>query len=544
MRGTSKQSPWRALQAPGTPPRASARSRGPTSPVRASVRSRGPTSPARAMLLGLCVAVSTSTLAPAMAWGEAKGGSRNPERAEVPAKALDEKWDPSRLRFPALGQIPEVRPDRFELANGLVVYLLRDADFPDLSGRLLVRAGSIQDPPDRVGLGQLVGTVMRTGGSRAMPGDSLDLRLESIGASIETWVEENSGGASFYCLASQAEEILGLFADLVIHPSLPADKLELARVQVRRQIASRNDEPGAIAGRLIRQLVWGRDHPRARLVEYATLDAIAAPDLAEYHRTWFVPDHAVLTITGDLDPAAMRLLLERLFGAWPRSGAPLPPDPPVPSAMDGAGGIHYAEVEAVTQSNIYLGQVGIRADHPDYPSMEIMGEILGGSWASRILNLIRTQRGLAYAAGANAGVGFSSPGTFTAMTLTRSDSTLVALSLLRGEVRRMVETPPTEEEVRRARESLLNSFVFNYRTPAQVVNRMALNEFYGYPADFLVSYQKRLREVTPQSVHEAARRHLHPGRMPVLVVGNQKDFEAPLSTLGEVHEVDLTIPAP
>ncbi len=468
----------------------------------------------------------------------AKGSSGS---SAVPKGALGPRWEPGRLRFPPVGSIPEVAAERFRLPNGLTVYLVRDAEFPDLSGSLLMRAGTGYDPPELAGVGRIAAQVLRTGGTEKITGDSLDGRLEGIGARLETGADETSTNVNFYSLRRYGDEVLGLLADLVQHPAYPEAKLGLAKAQMRRAIASRNDEPGGIARRVVRQLVWGKDSPYYRDVEYATLEPIGTADLHAFHDRYYVPNHAILTVSGDLDPAAMKEQITRLFQDWRRSDAPLPPEPAAPP-LGGDGGIYLVQKEQVTQSYVYLGQVGIKADNPDYPAMEVLGELLGGGFSSRIVNEIRTQRGLAYAAGAGAGVGYAHPGTFTAYALTRSDSTLVTLGLLRDQLRRIVTQAPTEEEVRRARESLLNSFVFNFQSRGQVVSRMAFYEFYGYPPDFLAVYQDRLRKVTPADVERVAREYLRPDQMRVLVIGDEKQFASPLASAGKVIPYDISIP--
>lgn len=462
--------------------------------------------------------------------------------AVIPREALDRRWDPSRLSFPELGTIPEVDAERFVLDNGMVVYIVRDAEFPDVSANLMLRGGTSLDPPALAGLGRLTASVLRTGGSTRVDGDALDERLQYIGATVETSSDATSANARVQALREHADEALAVLADILMNPAFPEDKLDLARSQIRRQISARNDEPGQIARRVIRHLVWGEESPYFREVEFATLDAITTGDLREFHRRYYVPDRAILTLSGDIEPEAMKPRLAELFGAWRPSTEPLPPSPPVPAIDE--GGVFYVPKEQMTQSYVYVGQIGIRADNPDYPAMEVLGELLGGGFASRIVTLIRTQRGLAYAAGAGAGVGFAHPGTFTAFALTRSDSTVVTLDLLQGEVRRIVEVEPSEDEVRIARESLLNSFVFNFRSRGQVAARSAFYEFYGYPEDFLTVYQERLRQVTPEDVHRAARTYLAPDRMKVLIVGSPEEVRPQLDARSGLRfqEVDITIP--
>jgi zinc protease len=485
----------------------------------------------RVFLIPAALALASSHAAAAVASGK---------QALIPPGALESKWNPAKLTFPPLGSIPKVEAERVQLPNGLVIYLVQDTDYPDLSGNALIHAGTMYDPTGKEGLGRLASTILRTGGSTRISGDSLDARLEAIGSTIETGADETSASVSFYSLTDYGDEVLGDLADLLQHPAFPQVKLDLAKVSMRRQIAARNDEPGAVGRRVLRQIIWGKESPYAREPEIPTVESVTTEDLKGFYDRYYVPNQTILTISGDFEPSVMKNKLTELFGGWPRSEEPLPPPPPVPA--DESGGVYYAERPDMTQSYVYLAQIGIKADSPDVPAMDVMAELLGGGFSSRIVNDIRTARGLAYAAGASSGVGYAHPGIFVAYALTRIDSTLVTLGLLRDEVREIVSSAPSEEEVRRARESLLNSFVFNFQTKGQVANRGAFYEFYGYPADYLTAYQEGLRKVSAEDVLRVARAHLNPEGMSVLIVGNQAAFAKPLSTLGPYTTVDLSIP--
>ena len=457
--------------------------------------------------------------------------------------ALDPRYDPSRLTIPPLRPIQAYKPERFTLSNGMVVYLQEDHRLPLVTGTLYCRASNAWAPPEKAGLGGLTGQVMRSGGTVAHTGDFLDDRLAAIGASINTGISQDFASAGFRCLTENTAEVIGLFANVVAAPAFPEDKIELGKVGLRRGIAQRNDDLQTILSRVAGVAVFGKDHPYVRQAEYATVDAIAREDLAKFHRLCFSPDRAYAVIYGDFKTADLKKQVAARFAAWKTSGVPmptLPPDPPL-----GTPRLVFAPKNDVTQSGVVVAHLGFKATDPDYAAMDIYENVLGGGFQSRLFNKIRTERGLAYAAGAVAGAGFARPAVFTAFSLTRSESTMVSLDLLRAEVERSLREPLGEDEVRRARESVLNSMVFSYATPSATAFRAAYYEALGYPQDFLQQYQKGIEATTPASVQEAARRKVHPENLIAVVVGKEKDFDRPLTSIGlPVERVDISIPPP
>lgn len=464
--------------------------------------------------------------------------------AAAAAPAVDvSKYDPRKLPVPPIGRIPAAKPERFTLPNGVVVYLLENHELPVVKGTSYFPSSPSLAPMDRAGLLGLTGDVMRSGGTDAHPGDWLDDRLGAIGASINSNIASGLANTGFRCLTENTAEVVGLWAEVTRRPAFPDAKIELAKVGLRRSIASRNDEMLPMLFRTGTQAVYGKDSPWAVQPEYATVEPISREDCLALHARVFVPERMIVAIYGDFRSADMKKLLLARFGDWKKSGTPRPVMPPTPDSVEPK--IWYAPKEDVTQSGIVVAQPGSRADDPDYAALQVLEQGLGGGFSSRMVMKIRTQRGLAYAAGARAGSDFQKPGVFMAFTLTRSDSTLLALDLVRDEVRAVTEAPFTESELETAKQAVVNGFVFNFEDPSQVLFRAAYYEAVGYPPDFLQRYQKSLDEVTSASVLAAARRKITPAKQVAIIVGKEADFDRPLASAGlPVERVDITIPPP
>ncbi len=452
-------------------------------------------------------------------------------------------WDPSKLVTPPLRPIQNITPARKVLRNGIIVYLLEDHTLPKVRGVAYTRYTPVWIPNDKVGLGSVTGEVMRSGGTVRHPGDALDDRLGAIGASISSGLDGGSiANAGFQTLSDNASEVVGLWCDVMRQPSFPDSKIELAKVGIRRAISERNDELFDVLSRVMRTAVYGKQGIWSRYPEYATLENVKRGDCIELHRKAFDPSHMVVAVFGDFNSQAMLKLLDQQLGDWKGSGTPAPPLPPVPASAESR--LVFAPKDDVTQSGIIVAHVGFRADDPDYPAMDVYETALGGGFQSRLTNKIRTERGLAYATGATTGEDYLKPGLFLAYSLTQSESTMTALGLLRDEVRRSVNEPFTDEEIRLARNTVENAFVFRFEDPADILFRAAYYELIGYPQDFLQRYQRGVQAVTSAAVSEAARRKIHPDQLVTVIVGKESEFDKPLATMGQrVERVDISIPS-
>jgi zinc protease len=469
--------------------------------------------------------------------------AKRPVAARKPAEVHAAEPSYKDLKFPPLRPVQIPKVETFTLADGMRVYLLEDHELPIVNGTALVRTGNLFDPADKVGLATITGMVMRTGGTRTKTGDELDRQLEDIAASVESGIGETSGSVSFSSLKENAPEVLAAFKDVLTAPAFRQEKFDLARTQLRSSIARRNDSAAEVAGREFDNLLYGKDTPYGWQIEYATLNRISRGDLEQFYRRYFFPRNVMLAIRGDFDSARMKTQLETLFADWTVQQPPVPAFPKVAGKI--SAGTFLGVKKDVTQTFFSIGELGGELRDKDFPALEIMADILGGGFQSRLVRRVRTQMGAAYDISADWGADYDHPGLFTISGSTKSFSTVETIQAIREELERIRTTEVTEEELNTAKQTALNSLVFAYDTKAKTLGRMLTYEYYGYPGDFIQQYQKALAAVTRADVLRAAKEHVDPAKLAVVAVGNPVDFGKPLESLGgRVTALDLTIPAP
>jgi zinc protease len=446
------------------------------------------------------------------------------------------------LEFAPIAEIKLPKYERLVLRNGLIVYLMEDHELPLVSGTALIRTGSRWEAGDKVGLAGLTGTVMRTGGTQKHSPDELNEILEQRAAAVETNIGEGAGSASFDSLSDDVETVFGLFAEVLREPVFAQEKLDLAKTQAKGGIARRNDDPDSIATREFRKLIYGKESPYARITEYATVDRITREDLVKFHRDYFHPNNMILGIVGDFDKQKMRSLIQAKLGDWQRNPRLSKLSLPEVSAAN-TGGVFFVNQPQLTQSSVLVGHLGGKFDNPDYAALDVLNGVLNG-FGGRLFNELRSRQGLAYSVYGYWSPRFDYPGMFIAGGQTRSDATVQFVKALQAEIKRMQAQPITDEELTRAKESTLNSFVFNFQDPAQTLSRLMRYEYYSYPADFLFRYQKAVSATTAADVQRVAKQYLKPENLVTLVVGNQNAIQPPLTQLAaEVTPIDVTIPA-
>ena len=457
----------------------------------------------------------------------------------VPAAAQVSDW--KEIKKPPLPPFHPQLPVRAVLPNGMALLLQEDHELPLIDATMRIRGGSRTEPASKVGLVGIFGEVWRTGGTTTKTGDQLDDFLEARAAKVETDGGVDSTFVSFSALKADFEDVFGAFIELLRQPAFREDKIALARDQIYTGIARRNDEIDQIAARESTQLAYGEQNPYARVAEYATVAAVTRDDLVNWHKTYVHPNNIILGIVGDFDAKAMEARLRQALASWPKG--PEAEKPPIEFAK-AKPGVYFVAKEDVNQSEIRMVDLGIERSNPDYFAVTVLNEAFGGSFSSRLFTTLRTERGLAYAVGGGIGSAFDHPGIVRLVIGTKSATTAEAIEGLQAEVDKLLTNPLDEAELARAKDSILNSFIFNFDSKEKVLREQMSYEFYGYPLDFLDRYRAEVEKVTVEDVARVAGKYLHKDRLAVLVVGNPGEIGDQLKKFGAVAALDITIPPP
>jgi zinc protease len=446
-----------------------------------------------------------------------------------------------KIPIPTLPAFHPQQPKRVELPNGMVIFLQEDHELPLIDGVVRIRGGSRAEPANKTGMLDIYGEAWRTGGTKSKTGDQLDDYLEIRAAKVETNDNADSTSISFSCLKGDFDDVFAIFVDLLRNPEFRQEKIDIAQKGMDDAISRRNDDVADIAGRESAKLAYGKDNPYVRDPEYATVAAVTRQDLLDWHANHAAPNNIILGIVGDFDANAMEAKLRQAFGDW-QKGKPV--EAPNIDFTTSKPGYYLINKPDVNQTSIRMVELGIKRDNPDYYAAQVFNEAFGGGFSSRLFRNLRTAKGLAYDVGGGIGSSFDHLGITRVEMGTKSATTVEAIEGIYGQIEDLKTNPLSAEEIKRAKDSILNSFVFNFDSPEKILRERMAYEFYGYPPDFLERFRGGIEKVEPADVARVAAKYLHKDQLSVLVVGNPPDFDKPLDSLGQVTNIDITIPPP
>ncbi len=448
------------------------------------------------------------------------------------------------IKYPPLRNVKVPQPTRVELSNGITLFLLEDHELPTVGMAAMIRTGGRYVPIDKVGLAYLTGRVMRIGGTATRNGDDLDKLLDSLGASVESGIEADAGSMFVSVLKEDVDKALPIFSDVMRNPAFPQEKIDLVKTELRDAIGRRNENSHGIAQREFGRLIYGTDSPYARLPQYDTVNSITRDDLVAVHKQFYQPENVIIGVWGDINTAEMRAKIEKEFASWPRGGKPKPQPPAVEEAAKLRTGVFVVNKDDVNQSEILIGGVGGKRNDPDYYANVVLATALGGGFGSRLLNRVRTNEGLAYSTGAAWGAQYDHPGLFFATAGTKSQTTMKALDLVKQELDKIGQSELTDREFSLAKDSILKGTAFDFDSTSKIVLRLMNYEYSGYPSDYLQRFHENIDKVTKADVLRVAKKYWNPGNLAVLIVGKSADFDQPVTPLGKMTSIDISIPKP
>jgi len=412
-------------------------------------------------------------------------------------------------------------PERWKLPNGLTVLFAKDDELPVVTGTLFTRGGALLESPAEYGTVAAMGDQMRQGGAGDLSPDAMDERLERFSAGITGGVGQEFGRFQFSSLDRDFGEVFKLFGDVVLRPRFDPSRLELWKGQALESIRRRIDDPNTIASLSVTQLLFAGT-PYGTILTSADLGRFDRIALLRSHRRFIRPNGALLAISGRITRVQLEQQVKAVFGDWEPAVGALPAPPAITTKV--TPGIYFVELP-LQQSTVTVAQRGVPRLTPDNLAIEAFNGFFGsGGFGSRLMKKVRTEGGLAYSV-----YGSILPGVVQGRNIiflqTRTETTGVALAKALVELKDMQETLVPASELAETKSALVDSFVFNFDSPARAMNREASLELLGYPKDYDERYISGVQGLTPEDIRSVAQRRWDPSQFVVLVVGSHEAYE-------------------
>ena len=405
------------------------------------------------------------------------------------------------------------------LPNQLVVLHCEERSLPFVTFQLLVDAGSSRDPSKEEGLSHITAKGLLMGTPKHSL-TTLNEELDFIGASLDASSGRDYATLTLRILKKDLDKGFDLFMEVLTQPTFPEAEIRREVERTLAAIQSAEDQPGWIAEREFQKALFLEGpyrHPAEGTKE--SLPKITRDSILRFFQTYYHPNHAILTVVGDMTYDEIKARLLSQLEKWPKGEIP---KKDFNSLF--AKSIKKIKIDRkITQANIILGHSGVSRGNRDFYALTVMNYILGGGgFASRLMEEIRNKRGLAYSVGSFFDPG-KYPGSFQIVLQTRNASAQEAISIALQQMNRIREEKVSEKELEGAKKYLIGSFPMRFDTQGKLANFLTQVEYYGLGLDYPEKYRSLIESVTREEVLRVAKTYLHPEDYILVIVASLKE---------------------
>lgn len=417
-------------------------------------------------------------------------------------------------------QAHAIEAGRQVLPNGLTVLHLERNNLPLVVISMLVRAGSLEEPPSKPGLSNLTATLMPEGTLTRTASD-ISAEAEFIGADLSVSAGVDYAQMNLVVLKKDVDKGFELFSDILLNPGFPQAEIDRQKRMIKNSLKAAEDSPSYLASRAFSRELFGAN-AYGREVEGTpeSIDAMTRDDMVAFHSARYVPNASIMAVSGDITQTELNGLIHKYLGKWTARPV-VDTEPSAPPAKTAGQRKIVIDKSDLTQATIMLGHAGVRRDNPDYYALAVMNYILGGGgFSSRMMEIIRDKMGLAYGVQSSFSAAWKA-GDFHVTVQTKNASAKKVIDEILGQMRIMRKQGVTERELASAKSYLIGSFPRRFDSMQGVAGSLVAVEFYGLGLDYEKKYKRLISAVSREDVLRVARRYLDPENYILVVVGSQ-----------------------
>jgi zinc protease len=408
---------------------------------------------------------------------------------------------------------------RIPLDNGMILLLSEKHDIPMVTISLAIKAGSTVEPADKPGLASITASLLMQGTTRRTA-SQISNEIDFVGGSLSASGGDDFATVGLRVLKKDLRTGLDLLADVLLNPVFDQKEIDRKVKETLAEIKRQKEEPESIADEAFAKMVFGK-HPYGKTNDEvaAYLPKLIRREVVDFHTTRYLPNETIIAVVGDVNEQEIKRLLFEYFGTWKNSVQPAlsTAQPPVREKT-----IVQKIDKDITQANIEMGNIGISRENPDYYAALIMNYILGGGgFSSRLMDNIRDNKGLAYDVHSSLS-SRKETGAFSVSIQTKNESANEVIEETLKEMRRMQAELVSEAELADAKAYLTGSFPLKMDTYAKIAGILTAVEIYGLGLDYPQRYPRLINAVTRQDIQRVAKKYLHPDKMVIVVVADQK----------------------
>ena len=414
----------------------------------------------------------------------------------------------------ALPAAAEIKIEEVTSPGGIKAWLVEEHGIPFTALEIRFLGGTSVDRPGKRGEVNLM-TALIEEGAGDLDSQGFAAARDALAAQLSFRSDQDGVGVSARFLTENRDQVVDLLHLALTKPRFDQDAVDRVRGQVLAGLASDAKDPDAIAGKILRERAYGA-HPYGTVGD-GTEESVAAltrDDMIAAFAGALARDRIYVAAAGDITAAELGVLLDRLLGDLPATGAPLPGRVEVVAKA----GVAVQSFPG-PQSTISFFQGGMRFDDPDYFAATILNEILGGNgFGSRLMEEVREKRGLTYGIGTGL-ASYDQAEMLSGGLATANDKVGEAIEVIRGVWADVAQNGVTQKELDDTKTYMTGAYPLRFDGNGTIASILVGMQIMGLATDYPATRNARVEAVTLEDVKRVAARLLTPESLYFVVVG-------------------------
>jgi zinc protease len=429
------------------------------------------------------------------------------------------------------------RPIETTLPNGINLMILEDHRFPLVTVQFDINgAGPMYEPSGQPGLAGATARLLAEG-TKTRTSKQIAEQIDSLGASLSASSGFGSGSTVVAAsgLSDTFEQWFSLAADVLLHPSFPADELAQFQARAKSALLQQRSDTGFLANQTMSRALYGTYPAAVVSTTPESLDSLTPALLADWHDKHYAPQNTILAISGDVHAETLIPKLRQWLAEWQRSKVPVNfPPGPAPASKEK---IFLVDRPGSVQTTLLMGNLAIDRTNPDYPALVVLNEVLGAGSASRLFLNLREEKGYTYGVYSSL-IARKYAGPWTAGGDLRTEVTDGAMTEFLRELNRIRDEKVPDDELDSARRSVVARFALSLESPQQLIAYAITRKAYNFPGDYWDKYPAQIVAIKADDIQRVARKYINPATMQVVAVGDADKIKTVLEKYGPVEIVD------
>lgn len=415
----------------------------------------------------------------------------------------------------AMPALAEIKIQEVTSPGGIKAWLVENHDIPFTALDIRFKGGTSLDAPGKRGAVNLM-TALIEEGAGDLDSQGFAAARDALAAEFNFDSDQDGVGVSARFLTENRDKAMDLLHEALTKPRFDPDAVERVRGQVLQNIAANAKNPDEIAGQILRAGAFG-ESPYGTVGDGTddSVKALTRQDILDAYHGALARDRIYVAAAGDITAKDLGVLLDKLLGDLPATGAPQPGD----VALTAKGGVTQQSFPG-PQSAVTFYQAGVKFQDKDYFAATILNEILGGNgFSSRLMDEVREKRGLTYGIGTSLAA-FDHAEILEGSLATSNDKAAEAISVIRQVWADVAQNGVTQKELDDTKTYLTGAYPLRFDGNKRIASILVGMQMLGLPTTYPAERNAKVEAVTLADVNRVAKSLLTPDKLTFVVVGD------------------------